>query len=355
MIATVLFSIVQAQDKTPEKLSPQAQQYRAVYAEYKAAKSQAEMDVRMASVEAKDELRKKLRLVPNTFAKRMLDIARQDLNHEDAYSPLLFCVVLLDSGEHFDAALVMLREHFVDHDFVAQIIPDFAAKESPEIDPFLRAVADKGRGKGNQGVATFALAERLKSRAGRSGESESVKAAEKALQNVIATFPEVRGLGGSLKELAQQELDDICGPRGIGRVAPDIEGHDLDGKSFKLSDYRGKVVVLSFSGHWCGPCRAAHPHHQALIEKFAKSPLALIEVNTDKDREAVRRYMHEKNLTWRCFSDETTDGPISKAWGIHSWPRICVIDHQGVVRHKAVEPVPTELEKWVATLLNEKE
>ncbi len=355
MLATVLVAVGQAQDATPEKLSPQAQQYRSIYAEYKAANTAIETELRMVTGEAKTQLREKRKRVPYTFAKRVLDIARQDPSHEDAYYPLMFCAVELDSGEHFDAALVILREHFVDHEFVHQIIPEVVAKDSREIDPFLRAVAAKGRGKRNQGEARFGLADRLKSRAGRSGDSESVKAAEVALQNVIATYPEVAGRGGSLKELAERELDDLCGPRGIGRVAPEVEGQDLDGKPFKLSEYRGKVVVLSFSGHWCGPCRAAHPHHQALIDKYAESPLALIEVNTDKDRDAVRRYMHEKNLTWRCFSDESTDGPISKAWGIHSWPRICVIDRKGVIRHKAIEPVPAELGKWVATLLNETE
>lgn len=353
LFAIVLCAVGQAQDATPEKLSPQSQAYRSICAEYKSAKSKLEEEVRKATGDEKTRLREQLRRVPDSFAKRVLDIARQDPTHEDAYSPLLFCVVSLDSGEHFDAALVMLREHFVDHEFVGFIIPDFAEKVSPEIDPLLRAIADKGRGKQNQGVARFTLAERLKWRAGRSGDSESVKAAEEALQKVIATFPDVAGRGGSLKELAQIELDDLCGPRGIGRVAPEIEGQDLDGKSFKLSEYRGKVVVLSFSGHWCGPCRAAHPHHQALIDKYAASPLALIEVNSDKDREAVRRFMHEKKLTWRCFSDESTDGPISTAWGIHSSPRICVIDCQGVIRHKSVNPPPAELENWVATLLKE--
>jgi thiol-disulfide isomerase/thioredoxin len=51
---------------------------------------------------------------------------------------------------------------------------------------------------------------------------------------------------------------------------------------FKLSEYRDKVVVLIFCGHWCGPCRAMNPHKQALIRRYAGKPFALLEVNATK-------------------------------------------------------------------------
>ena len=46
----------------------------------------------------------------------------------------------------------------------------------------------------------------------------------------------------------------------VGKPAPEINGVDFDGKPLKLSDYRGKVVVLVFWGTWCGPCMAEVPH-----------------------------------------------------------------------------------------------
>src|SRR5262249_8706783 len=52
----------------------------------------------------------------------------------------------------------------------------------------------------------------------------------------------------------------------IGKMAPEITGGDLDGVPFKLSDYRGKVVLVVFSGEWCGICRSQYPYERLLLE-----------------------------------------------------------------------------------------
>jgi hypothetical protein len=53
-----------------------------------------------------------------------------------------------------------------------------------------------------------------------------------------------------LVEQWKKELTEIKGPRGLGKPAPEIAGDDLDAKVFKLSDYKGKVVLLDFWGFW---------------------------------------------------------------------------------------------------------
>ena len=82
---------------------------------------------------------------------------------------------------------------------------------------------------------------------------------------------------GALAEQALFELRELA----VGRPAPDIEGEDADGHRFKLSDYRGKVVVLTFSGNWCGPCRAMYPQERELVARLKDRPFALLSVNTD--------------------------------------------------------------------------
>ena len=77
--------------------------------------------------------------------------------------------------------------------------------------------------------------------------------AEKAFEAVLKDYADCPRLnrenGRPLGEEAKQELFELRHLR-IGKVAPDIEGEDLDGVKFKLSDYRGKIVVIDFWGDW---------------------------------------------------------------------------------------------------------
>ena len=54
-------------------------------------------------------------------------------------------------------------------------------------------------------------------------------------------------------------------------VAPEIEGESVDGRTLKLSDYRGKVVVLSFWASWCGPCMDLVPDERTLVNRLEAS------------------------------------------------------------------------------------
>jgi thiol-disulfide isomerase/thioredoxin len=120
----------------------------------------------------------------------------------------------------------------------------------------------------------------------------------------------------------------------VGRSAPEIEGQDLDGKAMKLSDYRGKVVVLVFCGHWCGPCRAMEPQMQKLVTRHAGKPFALLEVNSDSDPGEWKRVMKKEGYTWRCWADGGTEGPLGRNWNVTQWPTVYVLDARGVIRHK---------------------
>ncbi len=134
-----------------------------------------------------------------------------------------------------------------------------------------------------------------------------------------------------------------------GMVAPDIEGKDHEGKSFKLSGFRGKVVVLTFSGNWCGPCRGMYPQERMLVSALKDKPFAMVSVNTDKDPQTLRDAIKAGEITWPCWHDGGTDGPITTHWGIISFPTIFVLDPDGVIRHRDLRG--EELDRAVATLL----
>jgi peroxiredoxin len=123
----------------------------------------------------------------------------------------------------------------------------------------------------------------------------------------------------------------------IGKVAPDISGQDLTGAPFHLSDYRGKVVALVFSGEWCGICRTQYPYERLLLELYGKNwPFAILGVDSDADRDATRKSMTDRGLGYRTWWDgylpDNTAGPIATKWDVSGWPTVYVIDATGVIR-----------------------
>jgi thiol-disulfide isomerase/thioredoxin len=143
----------------------------------------------------------------------------------------------------------------------------------------------------------------------------------------------------------------------VGKAALEIDGEDIDGKRFKLSGHRGKVVLLVFWGHWCGPCRATYPHMKSLVTKQADMPLVVLGVNSDRDRDALKKIVVDQKITWRSFwNGGSTGGPISTEWGVRAWPTLVLIDHRGVIRNRWVgSPQVKTLEETIETLIKEAE
>jgi hypothetical protein len=123
-------------------------------------------------------------------------------------------------------------------------------KQVPAAEKLCRAVIDKSTNHEIQARASFGLAQLFK------GKSESIDTppaeAENLSREAENLFAKLVAKFGDVKDLAEQaklSLDEVR-RFGIGKEAPDISGEDGDGKKFKLSDYRGKVVVLDFWAGW---------------------------------------------------------------------------------------------------------
>src|SRR3954469_16815900 len=81
-----------------------------------------------------------------------------------------------------------------------------------------------------------------------------------------------------------------------------------------------------------------YPHERSLVKRLEGKPFALLGVNSDKDKEELKKRMAEEKITWRSFwnGPKGTDGPISRAWNVRGWPTIYVLDARGVIRAKGV-------------------
>lgn len=118
----------------------------------------------------------------------------------------------------------------------------------------------------------------------------------------------------------------------------------------KLSEMKGKVVVLSFWGDWCSPCRMLYSHERKVVAKYADRSFVFIGVNTDPPDRAAK-VMKERELPWRAWGDGAPDGPRCKAWGITDFPASFLIDHTGRIRYRDLTYV--SLEKAIDELLAE--
>jgi hypothetical protein len=98
-----------------------------------------------------------------------------------------------------------------------------------------------------------------------------------------------------------------------------------------------------------------YPHERSLVSKMADKPFALLGVNSDQDREALKKVLVDEKITWRSFwNGGGTGGPISSAWQVRGWPTLVLIDHKGVIRQKWLGAPPgAVLDKAVEDLVKE--
>ena len=185
-------------------------------------------------------------------------------------------------------------------------------------------------------------------------EQQDAKLAE-SLEFVVANFNEDEFEDGmTYSEMAKQELFELQF-LAVGKPAPEIIGKDLDGIEFKLSDYRGKVVMLDFWGHWCPPCRAMYDQERELVDKLGSAPFVLLGVNSDRKLDFARNAVRDEGLVWRHFwnGKDGTQGNIAGQWNIESWPTVYLIDGNGIIRHKNL--LGKDLDLAIEQLLTETE
>jgi hypothetical protein len=137
-------------------------------------------------------------------------------------------------------------------DRIAQLCQALCYSTDEVSETLLRTLLKKDSRREVQGLASLTLAQELKRRlemtptGGEATASQVRTESEKLLRLACGQFGDVKlAAGGTVGEKAQLELDDIL-HLAVGKVAPEIEGQDQDGYKFKLSDYRGKVVLLDF-------------------------------------------------------------------------------------------------------------
>jgi len=141
------------------------------------------------------------------------------------------------------------------------------------------------------------------------------------------------------KNLAKIDLRKEILKDRVNKPAINFSLKSLDGKTVRLSELKGKVVVVDFWATWCGPCTASFPFLQQVYEKYKANPNVVIltlntwERVTGAEREAlVKKFMEENKYTFPVLYDE---GFVEK-YGVEGIPTKFIIDKKGMIQFKSI-------------------
>lgn len=115
----------------------------------------------------------------------------------------------------------------------------------------------------------------------------------------------------------------------VGALAPDFALQNLQGDTVRLSDQRGRVVLVNFWATWCGPCRVEMPDIQASFDQHSPD-LVVLAVDFDEPQETVQAFVDELNLTFPVLLDPGAQ--VQSLYQVRGYPSTMFVDEQGVVQ-----------------------
>jgi len=233
----------------------------------------------------------------------------------------------------------------------------------------LDAVHDYAKNSSNVLVAALAARSLLGANEKYLGTTKSI--ATKMTANMPGTqyTKDFAGYAAQLeKQIASQKVKDRIK---VGQPAPDIKMESPDGKTYALSDLKGKVVLLDFWASWCGPCRKANPHVVQLYDKYNKQGFEVFSVSLDginprsrggKTPDQLAKQLEGSKQRWiQAIEKDKLKWPYhvsdlqhwtsapARMYGVSGIPRTFMIDKDGVIA--AVNPRGAALEAELKKLL----
>lgn len=110
----------------------------------------------------------------------------------------------------------------------------------------------------------------------------------------------------------------------VGDAATEFTLQSVDGETYSLSDYRGRVVFINFWATWCPPCEAEMPVIESVYETYEDQGFAVLAVNTGDPPDAIRAFQQEERLSFPLLMDR--DALVTDAYQIRAFPTSVLID-----------------------------
>lgn len=226
-------------DSAPESLDSQ---FRVLEKEYRTAADDFSKRYSAAKTDEDRQEIAKSYPQPQRYLPRFMALADAHPDSPAAVDALVWVVQNGRVGPEADRALKTLHEKHLVSAKLGPVCQSLIYSRNSDTESFLRDLMSRNPNHDVQGLACFSLA--------LVRERSSPSDAEKLFQQTIEQYGDVASyMDKKLGDLAKANLFEMH-ELGTGKLAPDIEGEDVDGNRFKLSDYRGKVVVIDFWGDW---------------------------------------------------------------------------------------------------------
>jgi peroxiredoxin len=125
--------------------------------------------------------------------------------------------------------------------------------------------------------------------------------------------------------------------------APDFVLKDLKGRQFKLSDYKGKPVLIIFTATWCPYCRSEIPHLKDIYAAHGKQGLVMVNIDIQESLEKVSSFASKYQVPFRTLLDKT--GDVADIYGVRGVPTMVLINREGNIVCWQCRSIDTVLEK----------
>ena len=173
-------------------------------------------------------------------------------------------------------------------------------------------------------------------------------------QQLVAYADEIKGntaLNGNPAVQSFIKAMEKAKPLSIGHQAPDFTITGMDGKQVKLSDYKGKYVMVDFWASWCVPCRQENPNVLKQYQKFHSKGFNVLGISLDKDKAAWQKAASDDHLEWTQASDlKSFEGATEQLYQIQAIPSNFIIDPQGNIAAKNIRG--TDLEAFLTKAIH---
>ena len=308
----------------------------------------------------KDAIRDKAMAMMPKYAEKFLAAAVENPKDPASLQALMQAMQMGQDGAVSDKAADAIVTHFADSAELKGMLPMLGSSGTAG-QKLLTNLHAKATDKGVKGATLYYLAAgKVETadagpRAGKEPTAEqkaaAVKEAEELLKRVAKEYGDVElDREGTVAKAVEGQMFFLNNLM-VGKTLPDAEVEGLDGKKVKISDYRGKVVVLDIWATWCGPCRAMIPHERELVAKLKDKPFVLISLSADDKKETLTQFIEKEPMPWTHWWNGGAKGGAIEAYKVRFYPTIYVLDEKGVIRFKHVRG--DAMDKAVEELLKE--